>query len=464
MGIEAFWGGVAMDIAMACHAGEDALADRRLRRLRRLLASARQRSRFYRQRLRHLPDDETDLRLLPVVHKPELMQSFDEWVTDPALRLDALRAFMSDRSHIAQPFLGRYTVWESSGSSGEPGVFVQDELAMAVCDSLEALRRPSLRPLRRFLDPWGWSERIAFVGATDGHFASVVSIERLRRLNPMLASQLKSISFMQPIEAMVAQIDLFAPTVIATYPSAASLLAQEKSSGRLRSAPAEIWTGGEYLSPAERRFIRQAFGCPLADSYGASEFLSLAFECSREALHLNSDWAILESVDDEGRPVPAGEFGATALLTNLANHVQPLIRYDLGDRIAVHAERCACGSHLPVIEVQGRCDDTIFLEGADGRSVRVLPLALCTALEEGAGLFDFQVVQKGPQALDLRTGLRGGDTAEVLRGARHALAEFLGSQGAGNVRIHCSSGAPAGKGRSGKLPRVIASPGERARR
>jgi len=56
------------------------------------------------------------------------------------------------------------------------------------------------------------------------------------------------------------------------------------------------------------------------------------------------------------------------LLTNLANHVQPLIRYDLGDRIMVHEARCGCGSFLPVIELQGRDDDTLWLGSRRKRS------------------------------------------------------------------------------------------------
>jgi hypothetical protein len=39
--------------------------------------------------------------------------------------------FTADPSRIADPYLGRYVVWESSGSSGEPGIFVQDAAAMA---------------------------------------------------------------------------------------------------------------------------------------------------------------------------------------------------------------------------------------------------------------------------------------------------------------------------------------------
>ena len=91
---------------------------------------------------------------LPVVRKAELMHAFDDWVADPALRLDALRRFTADRSRIADPFAGRYVVWESSGSSGEPGIFVQDAHAMAVYDALEVLRRPAARSLERLMNPW----------------------------------------------------------------------------------------------------------------------------------------------------------------------------------------------------------------------------------------------------------------------------------------------------------------------
>ena len=67
----------------------------------------------------------------------------------------------------------------------------------------------------------GLSERSVFVGATGGHFASKVSIERLRRLNPPLNTSLHSVSFLQPIHRLVAKLNLLAPTIIANYPSAA---------------------------------------------------------------------------------------------------------------------------------------------------------------------------------------------------------------------------------------------------
>jgi phenylacetate-CoA ligase len=208
-----------------------------------------------------------------------------------------------------------------------------------------------------------------------------------------------------------------------------------------------------------RHGIESAFGCPVHNSYGASEFLALASPCGHGRMHLNIDWFILEPVDEHGRPVPPGQPSATTLLTNLANRVQPVIRYDIGDRIVLQAERCECGSHLPVVEVQGRSDDTLQLAGTRRRRVPVLPLAISTVLEDDAGLFDFQLRQQGPSDLLLSTAGRGQEAARQLRQARTVLTNFLAAQGAGGVRVHCRSGQPGQRGPSGKIQRVIAGPG-----
>jgi phenylacetate-coenzyme A ligase PaaK-like adenylate-forming protein len=453
-----FWrsGVVAADVSLASRADARSLAARRTQRLARLLESAARGSRLYRSLLAGRDPAAWRLQDLPVMCKAELMRRFDDWVADPELRREALARFSADRSRVAEPFLGRYVVWESSGSSGEPGLFVQDAAAMAVYDALEALRRPQAHPLQRLLDPWGLGERIVFVGATGGHFASTVSIERLRSLNPLLRARLRAVSFLQPIAQLAAELEALAPTVLATYPSAAVLLAEERLAGRLALAPREIWTGGETLTPAMRQFVQQTFGCRVSNSYGASEFLTLASECEHGSLHLNSDWAILEPVDAQGAAVADGSAGATTLLTNLANHVQPLIRYDLGDRVTLHGARCACGSRLPVIDVQGRSDDALRL-GPSSHTVRVLPLALSTVLEDDAGLFDFQLVQQGPCELTLSTAASGVDAERSLRRGRSVLAAFLAEQGVPPVRIHCHSGEPGRHGRSGKVQRVVAA-------
>lgn len=442
-------GATALDMLMAPRGNPAGLAERRERRLAALLQAA-QASAFYRKRFeRH----GASFAAQPPVTKRELMARFADWVTDRRLALPALRAFISDPAQIGEAFLGEFAVWESTGSTGEPGIFVQDAAAMAVYDALEALRRPASMAWQRWVDPFCATERVAFVGATGGHFASTVSLERLRRMLPGMAARLRGFSLLQPRRDLLDALQRWQPTTLATYPTAALMLAEESAAGRLHLALRQVQTGGEALSDAMRGTVAQRFGCPVHGNYGASEFLALAAECDHRRLHLNSDWAILEPIDEGGRTVPDGETGYSALLTNLANHVQPLIRYDLGDRVRVVAEPCACGSSLPVIEVQGRVDDALVLTGLRGRRVRLPPLALTTVLEEGAGVFEFQLVQQGPRELCLT--IATGEGAEVLNRARHALTAYLRDQGLGTLTLEVRHGPPARCGRSGKLPRIV---------
>ncbi len=442
----------ALDVLAVSHGTPALLAQRQRERLAVLLHAA-QAAPFWRECLRgHRPDD--GLAGLPPVSKAELMAQFDRWSGDAAIRRDRVQAFAADPANIGQPFAGRFIVWESSGSSGEPGLFVQDGAAMAVYDALEGLRRPPLQPLRRWLDPCCLAERIAFVGATSGHFASTVTLRRLERLQPGFAQRACAHDFLQPLPSLVAALNAQSPSVLATYPSAALLLAGEARAGRLRVTLAEVWTGGETLGPAARAEI-QAFGCPLANSYGASEFLALASECAHGALHLNADWVLLEPVDAAGRPVPPGSCGEKVWLTNLANHVQPLIRYELGDRVTLQAEPCACGSPLPVISVQGRSDDVLELRGARGERVRLLPLALTTILEEHGRVFDFQLVQTGAAALRLDLG--AVHDAAATAAAREALRAWLGAQGLAAVRVSTRRVETWRSSRSGKRRRVVAA-------
>lgn len=443
-------GAMAFDAWMAPRDSAGALARRQRQRLEALFKAAGA-SAFYRRRFeRH----GATLEAQPSVGKQTLMDHFGDWVCDRRLSLPALRDFIADPARIGLAFAGEFSVWESSGSSGVPAIFVQDSAAMAIYDTLEALRRPGGPSWQRWMDPFCLSERMAFVGATSGHFASTVSVERLRRVMPGMAQRLRGFDFLDPTPVLVDALNRWRPSVLATYPSAALLLAEEAAAGRLQIAPREILTGGEALSDAVREIVSRQFGCPVRASYGASEFLTLGTECAQGHLHLNSDWVLLEPVDPDGRPVPAGEPGATTLLTNLANHVQPLIRYDLGDRVCFDPAPCTCGSRLPVIAVQGRVDDSLLLPDTRGCSVRLLPLALTTVLEDDAGVFDFQLVQQDGHSLSL-TIAESGDRAALLH-VRRVLLDYLRQQGVDAVELHVHRGEPAVHGRSGKRPRVVA--------
>jgi phenylacetate-CoA ligase len=446
---------VALDVMATTHASAAVIASLQDRRLRALLEAARA-TRHYQQVLRGRDLGQVSLDTLPVTGKAQLMQHFADFVADPQLTLPGLQALCADPTRIAESYLGRYCVWESSGSTGRPGVFVQDEHTMGVYDALEALRRNSPRPQARWLDPLCLGERFALVGATGGHFASHVSLQRLCRQHPWVGLSTRSFSILQPTADLVEQLNSHAPTIIGTYPTAAVMLADEALRGRLRAAVQEVWTGGETLSAAMRRHVEKAFGCALRNSYGASEFLPIAWECGQQRLHVNADWVILEAVDARHHAVPAGQVSHTTLLTNLANHVQPLIRFDIGDRIVFDTQPCPCGSALPTLQVQGRSDDALVERDRRGAPVTLLPLALSTLLEDEAGVFDFQLHQQGTGRWSLSLGPGAPQTPAVRERCRNLLADFAHLQGVVGLRIVTHLAPALAKGRSGKCKRIVA--------
>jgi phenylacetate-CoA ligase len=239
----------------------------------------------------------------------------------------------------------------------------------------------------------------------------------------------------------------------------AVLVADAVTRGALSFFPKEVWTGGETLGKGARRHVESSLHCTLMNSYGASEFLSIGWECSHGQMHANTDWLILEPIDERGRPTPVGEASHSTLLTNLANHTQPLIRYDLGDQITVHPDPCSCGVTLPVITVKGRRDDPLVMAGCDEQPVTLLPLALTTVLEDEAGVFDFQLCQRDERTLVLRLGLQGVQGADAVERCRKVLQTFAKVQGLGPIRVLIELAQNMPRGSSGKAQRIVAMPG-----
>jgi len=261
---------------------------------------------------------------------------------------------------------------------------------------------------------------------------------------------------LDPLPELVAALNAYQPAFVGSYPTMLVLLAEERAAGRLRIAPSLLWSGGECMTIATRFAIEHAFGCPVVNEYGASEALSIAYGCSEGCLHVNADWIILEPVDRHYRPTPPGEASHTVLLTNLANRVQPLVRYDLGDSITENHLPCECGSPLPAIQVQGRCDDIVSLRAADGRIVRLLPLSLSTVVEEAAGLHRFQILQTAADALALRLDPdEAPDPRAAWAAASRGLHEYLARQSLANVVVALEQHLPARSDpRTGKLRQV----------
>ena len=449
------WFSHTSDIWWTRQQGQAAISAAIVARFDALVRFARRRSPFYRTTYRSLPAEGFSLADLPPLSKSQLMASFDEWVTDPAVSRSSVEGFVGDPALVGEQYLGRYAVWKSSGSTGEPGIFLHEADALATYDALIAAPLATTELAANYT--WGLlaeGGRAALIAATGAHFASIASWQRLVHSSPWQDSRVFSV--MTPLARLMSELNTYQPAFLASYPTVLAQLAEEQDSGRLRIHPKTLWSGGECLTPAMQKETERAFGCAVVNEYGASECLSIAFGCRHGWLHINADWVILEPVDAEYRPVPAGEISTTTLLTNLANYVQPIIRYDLGDSIMLRPDRCPCGSPLPAICVEGRADDVLALRAENAAIIRVPPMAVTTVVEEATGVHRFQIEQTGPDRLALRLGTSNARDADTAwRSAYTALHGYLVHQGLANVRISRDRRAPRPDPLSGKLRQVV---------
>lgn len=445
---------VAWDAWRASRGGPAAIAARQRARLESLVALARVHSRFYAERYSHLPDQLTSLEHLPAVTKPELMTRFDDWVTDPAVTRAGVEAFIADPTRIGEDFLGRYAVWTTSGVTGTPAILVQDRTALAVMTGLSYVRGLAVATPVDLLRVLARGARQAAILATGGHFLGAVMVVR-RRADPLRARIVRIFSVLTPLPDLVRDLNAFQPALLGSYPSMLALLAEEQEAGRLRIWPVLIASAGETLRPEVRAHITTAFRARVFDSYSASEAAPLALECRCGRLHVNADWFILEPVDASYHSVPLGQPSYTVLVTNLANRVQPIIRYDLGDSVTISPDPCLCGSPLPVITVTGRTDDILALPAADGRTVQVTPLAIGTVVELTDGVHRFQVIQTARAILRIRLEPEPGFSLEaVWTGVQCRLREYLAAQGVHDVELLLDSEPPRPDPRSGKFRQV----------
>ena len=116
----------------------------------------------------------------------------------------------------------------------------------------------------------------------------------------------------------------------------------------------------ELLTPYIKRYLERTFQCRVFDSYGCSEFGSIAFGCEQDGKHIFEDSVFVEIVD-KGRYLD-GEVGEI-VVTSLENSAMPLIRYRTGDLGKLITSPCGCGRTAKMIEIYGRDSQCVSFKG-----------------------------------------------------------------------------------------------------
>lgn len=359
----------------------------RTAQLRELVGIAVRRSAWHRERLAEVEQttlDAEDLRHLPVMTKGDLMDNFDAIVTDPEVRLVDVNAHIAKLEGDAYFRDGLHAV-ASGGSSGMRGVFVWSWEAWATVQ-LTAIRRSLLD---RIGDPTLASRPpVAMIVAAENatHFTSAVS-------ETFATGAIETHRFRVglPLDEVVAGLNSVGGDNLATYPSMLARLVGEARAGRLQIQPRRVLTMAEPLLPETRRAAEELWEVPVANMWGTSEAGVTAIGCfAGSGMHLTDDLLIVEPVDADGDPVPAGVRSHKVYVTNLFNPLMPLIRYEISDEVTLLDEPCACGSvHRRIADIEGRNDDTFVY--SDGVSVH--PHLFRSILGREPAISEYQVQQ-----------------------------------------------------------------------
>lgn len=374
------------------------------KRLRQMVGFAMDHSSFYREKYRGIDRNHFELSHLPPCNKSELMAHFDEMVTDPEVRQADVERFVENPENLGRWFLGRYAVSHTSGSQGQPMLILQDRKSLEIfyalmCSRANPAGTPGiLQGISRLLKP----VRVAIVTMRRGSYPSGSAIEFM----PELVGSFVRIKCLSSLQAdLVNELNAFQPNVLVSYASvleALSLRAEQLKLTQLR----QIANISEQLTARARARVEKTFGVPLPDHYAVGECLLLANGCQAgSGSHINSDWAILEVVDENYQPVPPGQLGKKILVTNLANTVQPFIRYEVGDQLSVDVGTCRCGSRLPrVAHVEGRAAEIFWVY--DGSRHRMVHAALFHSVIDALGeVREWQAIQRERNRLELRLEL-----------------------------------------------------------
>ncbi len=389
------FGARAVALRLAAAKSLEEILDIQRSRLVELVQHARTHSAFYREKFAHIDGSPFELTDLPTTTKSEIMDHFDDALTVPDVRRQDVEEFLAVEGNLGKYFRDKYVLSHTSGSQGQPLLIVQTPENLELLFALQA-SRGNHHPLnvwqavKHFISP----ARLAAVTLKRGFYPSACAFEYMpagaRRYLEVLQLSLTD-------KELVERINEFRPTHLSAYASVLHELARHTESGRLTLKPEleQVVNISERLMPQARKHYIEVFGAPVLDDYAMGECLFLTNGCGATGgMHVNADWAILEVVDDENRPVPDGTKGAKVLITNLANYVQPIIRYEIGDILTMAPEPCECGSNLPLIaRIDGRDSDMFWIE-EDGQLRPLPPAVLDLALAQLVDVREFQQIQE----------------------------------------------------------------------
>jgi phenylacetate-CoA ligase len=359
----------------------------------------------------------------PVLTKSILMANFDGIVTDTRVCKQVVADFLTRSTDPKEMLFDEMTVMHTSGTSGEVGYFLY---APADYRRLRSATRANRRAFRALLPRLGLRLgriRVAFYGATGGHYAGASSIASMQRGLARLFIDARPFEVNAPLPEIVARINQFRPDILWGYTTALRILGEEQQAGRLNINPSTLGATGEMVTSADLRFLSGAFGGAAASSiYACTEHMMLGISNpGTDTMTLLDDSLIFEFHDDH------------SIITNLFNFTMPLIRYRMSDILRPVS---APGARRIVIEnLVGRTEQMPVFVNSVGAKDFISPHTINEIFVAGVTRFQMQITGpdsfRFPICVDAR--LDGEARSAAAAAVRARLEEILGQKGLGNV-------------------------------
>ena len=370
----------------------------------------------------------------------------------------------------------------TSGSTGKPCDFMFSKSMLTAVEG-NFVRLVNLGGCHRV----GWKDlpiKSLHAASVGEGYADVLLLDK--GLNKYHAQSV-SVNTSDPLESWLGTIGDFKPNFISGYPSCISLLADLQNSGRLDIHPIKMITGGEPITPEQKKSFVRTFGCDIIDFYGCTEGLLLGAGSSwYEGIYLFDDMNYCET-DVQGR----------LIFTQLHNKAFPLIRYRLSDimegfcRVGEsRASRAGAGNEssfscdpdlllrragtagagnnktgctdvLPfthIDRVAGREEDLLWFKNSEGNPDFLHPLQIDEL--DAPGLIKLQFVKTGEDSFNVDCLVKCGSETSVKTEMKAEVRKILNDKAMENVRfdIRCVDELYRDS-RTGKIPVTVSRDG-----
>jgi putative adenylate-forming enzyme len=396
------------------------------------------RSQFYRDF--YSGYDLNDIWNLPLMNKKTMMENLSGCNT-AGLSKDEILKFCSEveSSRDFTRRLNGLNIGMSSGTSGNKGV------------EIVTLEEESYMKAALFA-------RYAFPAKEKINLAFILRVSAPAFNLNKFGHRLTYVSQLDTIENINRQLEKINPNIISAPPSMLKLIASEYEHSNLNIHPVRLISYAEVLYPDVKKYLEQIFKCQVHEIYKCTEG-PIAISCKSGSLHINEDLVAVQTLDDNGVELPAGQPCKKLIITDLHKKALPIIRYELNDIITISDKKCRCGSEFRVIEeIKGRADDMFWGMRIEDQKRHFIYQDYISRMiiSSSDDIEDFQAIQKDYTHIILRIKLKSDSEKQNISGKlTNGIREIFSKYHCTEPDVEIIFGEPLRNQNSNKLARVI---------